>query len=61
MTDSYTINVNISSEELEEMLYEDKGFEWFFTPTLDTRKGESDKSLVIKVLLNKDREYEIPK
>lgn len=45
MNKQYTINIEIDHQELEEILHEQKSFEWFFT-TIE------DKNIIIKVNLN---------
>ena len=50
MKNQYTINIEIDHKELEEMLYEQKVFEWFYT-TIE------DKNITIKVNLSQGDEW----
>ena len=50
MTQQYTINIEIDHQELEEMLHEQKNFEWFYT-TIE------DKNITIKVNLSQSDEW----
>ena len=45
--DVWTIKVPMSEEELQEILHEDKSFEWVF-PTME------DEGIEIKVIINKE-------
>ena len=45
--DTWTIKVPMSEGELQEILYEDKSFEWVF-PTME------DEGIEIKVIINKE-------
>ena len=51
MNDYYDIEVPIDTQELEEMLLEDREFKWVF-PTLQ------DKNVQITIKLFKEDEYE---
>ena len=60
MSKEYTINIPLDEKELQQILYEDKSFDWTFpAPPAIARSSEEDEYIEIKVILHKENYEEI--
>ena len=60
MSKEYTINIPLGEKELQQILYEDKSFDWTFpAPPAIARSSEEDEYIEIKVILHKENYEEI--
>ena len=60
MSKEYTINIPLGEKELQQILHEDKSFDWTFpAPPAIARSSKEDEYIEIKVILHKENYEEI--